>query len=91
MRKYNAKLTPLIRGTEGDVLDGGAGDDRLYADIQITVEQAIANGNSHANINAQGDWLAGGNDLMRWRTRAATTNSRAAANDETSHAWRVAA
>jgi VCBS repeat-containing protein len=50
----------IIGGTEGDILYGGMGDDRLYADTQINTTTAIANGNTHADLNAQGDWLAGG-------------------------------
>lgn len=56
----------IIGGTEGDILYGGAGDDRIYADIQIDTAAAIAQGNAHADLNAQGDILFGGaaNDSM---------------------------
>ncbi|MDD5385113.1 MAG: calcium-binding protein [Gallionella sp.] len=50
----------IIGGTEGDILYGSSGDDRLYADIQIDTATAIANGNTHADLNTQGDWLNGG-------------------------------
>ncbi len=50
----------ILGGDGGDILYGGAGDDRIYADAQMTVEQAILNGNSNANIAAQGDVLVGG-------------------------------
>ncbi|MBU3907885.1 MAG: hypothetical protein KKF40_01655, partial [Gammaproteobacteria bacterium] len=52
----------LLGGDGSDVLSGGAGDDRLYADSQITVAQAIANGNSQNGTGQKADWLAGGND-----------------------------
>ncbi|MDD5385109.1 MAG: calcium-binding protein [Gallionella sp.] len=50
----------IIGGSGGDILYGGAGDDRLYADIQIDTATAITNGNTHAGLNTQGDWLNGG-------------------------------
>ena len=50
----------ILGGADGDILNGGNGDDRLYADTQISVAQAITNGNNNASIAAQGDWLAGG-------------------------------
>ena len=58
---YGAAGRDVIEGgTEGDILDGGAGDDRIYADAQVSVATAMALGSSAADINAQGDWLAGG-------------------------------
>ncbi len=53
-------------GAGGDVIDGGTGDDLIYADSQTDVAGAIAQGNTVAGINAQGDWLAGaqGDDTL---------------------------
>ncbi|WP_292556451.1 calcium-binding protein [Methylobacter sp.] len=50
----------LIGGTGSDILLGGAGDDRLFADGQITVADAIANGDLQTGSGLKGDWLAGG-------------------------------
>ena len=51
----------LIGGADGDILDGWTGDDRIYADTQLTAAQAIANGNIiNSGSGLQGDWLAGG-------------------------------
>ncbi len=51
----------LIEGGAGtDILIGGTGDDRLYADTQISVAQAIANGNAQTGSGLKGDWLIGG-------------------------------
>lgn len=50
----------IIGGTGGDILSGGSGDDRIYADTQIDTASAITQGNTTANIDVQGDWLAGG-------------------------------
>ncbi|MDD5385115.1 MAG: DUF2974 domain-containing protein [Gallionella sp.] len=57
----------IAGGADGDILIGGTGNDRLYADVQITAEQAIANGNIiNSGSGLQGDWLAGGsgNDTL---------------------------
>jgi len=51
----------LIGGTGSDVLLGGAGEDRLYADEQLSVMDAIANGDSQSGNGMKGDWLNGGN------------------------------
>lgn len=55
----------LLGGTEGDVLAGGAGNDRLYGESKITVEQAIADGNGGSGVdtligNTGNDYLCGG-------------------------------
>lgn len=47
-------------GADSDVLKGGAGNDRLYADAQISVADAIVNGNLDTRTGLRGDWLAGG-------------------------------
>ena len=47
-------------GADGDILLGGAGADRLFAASQITVAQAIENGNSQVGTGLQGDFLTGG-------------------------------
>ncbi len=58
---YGAVGQDVIEGgTGGDILDGGAGDDRIYADAQVSVATAMARGNTAANFDTQGDWLAGG-------------------------------
>ena len=49
----------LIGGADGDILSGGSGDDRLYGDTQISVADAIANGEAQSGSGLQGDWLAG--------------------------------
>ena len=56
----------LIGGADGDILSGGVGDDRLYGDIQISVADAIANGEAQSGSGFQGDWLAGnsGDDTL---------------------------
>jgi Ca2+-binding RTX toxin-like protein len=51
----------LIGGTGSDILLGGAGEDRLYADEQLSVMDAIANGDSQSGNGMRGDWLNGGN------------------------------
>ncbi len=50
----------VIGGTEADILSGGAGDDRLYANTQMDVAIAIAQGNAQTGSGLKGDWLAGG-------------------------------
>jgi len=48
-------------------VQGGAGDDTLYADSPISVDTAIAQGGNAGNShNVQGDWLSGGagNDTL---------------------------
>lgn len=47
-------------GTESDIVAGEDGNDRLFADRQIAVDQAIANGNTDTASGFKGDWLAGG-------------------------------
>ena len=47
-------------GADGDILIGRDGNDRLYGDSEISVEQAIANGSRGIGTGYQGDWLAGG-------------------------------
>lgn len=56
----------LIGGSGSDILDSKAGDDRLYADTQMSVEQAITNGNSQTGSGQQGDWLnaGAGDDIL---------------------------
>jgi len=56
----------LIGGADGDVMSGGAGDDRIYGDTQISVADAIANGEAQSGSGLQGDWLAGnsGDDTL---------------------------
>lgn len=56
----------VMGGADADILQGGGGDDRLYADGQVTVAQAIANGNSQTGSGSKGDWLAGnaGDDIL---------------------------
>jgi Ca2+-binding RTX toxin-like protein len=63
-------------GTGSDTMMGGAGDDvmlggeggndRLYADAQTSVAQAIAAGNGQPGTGQKADWLAGGagDDLL---------------------------
>ncbi len=93
-------------GTQSDILSGGDGNDQLYGDTKIATADAIANGNTDTGTGQKGDWLAGnagddklyggegsdklfggtGSDMVLfWRRK------REAANDEASHAWRVAA
>lgn len=83
----------IIGGSGGDILDGWTGDDRLYADTQIDVATAIAQGNAQTGSGLKGDWLGGGagDDKLRRRTYAATINGRMVANDEKTYAWRAAA
>ena len=48
-------------GSDSDILNGGGGNDRLYADVQISVANAIAQGNLiNSGTNIRGDWLSGG-------------------------------
>jgi len=47
-------------GTGSDILAGGSGDDRIYADQQISIDDAIANGNSQTGTGNKGEWEAGG-------------------------------
>jgi hypothetical protein len=47
-------------GAGGDILDGWAGKDQIFADGQVSVATAFANGNSQTGSSTQGDWLAGG-------------------------------
>jgi Ca2+-binding RTX toxin-like protein len=57
----------VIGGADGDVLAGGQGNDRIYADTQMSVAAAIVAGNvDGSGLNLQGDWLAGGegNDTL---------------------------
>ncbi len=57
----------LIQGNmDGDVLAGGAGDDRMFGDSAVTAEQAILNGSTDVATGLQGDWLAGeaGDDIL---------------------------
>ncbi|OFZ68762.1 MAG: hypothetical protein A2V79_10845 [Betaproteobacteria bacterium RBG_16_56_24] len=51
----------IMGGADGDVLVGCTGNDRIYADTQISVADAIGLGNTpNSSINQRGDWLAGG-------------------------------
>ncbi|MCK9202338.1 MAG: putative Ig domain-containing protein [Gallionella sp.] len=57
----------LIEGGAGtDILAGEDGNDQIYGNIQITVSDAIDNGNNDIDYNVKGDWLAGGSgdDIM---------------------------
>ncbi len=47
-------------GTGADILDGWTGNDLLFADGQVSIATAFANGNSQTGTALQGDWLAGG-------------------------------
>ncbi len=47
-------------GADADILDGWSGNDAMYADGQVSVATAIANGNNQPGNGLQGDWLAGG-------------------------------
>jgi len=51
----------LIGGADSDILLGGDGNDQLYADEQISIADAITNGDTQANSGIKGDWLNGGN------------------------------
>ena len=56
----------LLEGGAGnDILEGGAGDDRLFANSQMTVAQAIAEGNSQIGTGVPGEFLTGnaGDDI----------------------------
>jgi Ca2+-binding RTX toxin-like protein len=53
----------LIEGRAGsDILNGLGGDDRLYADREFSVTDAIVQGNAQPGSGATGDWLNGGAD-----------------------------
>ena len=57
----------LIEGGNGsDIVFGEAGNDRLYGHSQITLEAAIAAGNTGTASGLKGDWLSGnaGDDLL---------------------------
>ncbi len=57
-----AATATLLEGKGGsDILRGGGGNDRLYADSRIGAATAIANGNIvGSGSSLKGDWLAGG-------------------------------
>src|SRR6266480_2567280 len=50
----------------GDVLHGGAGDDRIFGDSQIDLAAAISAGNTQTATGNKGDWLSGqaGDDIL---------------------------
>ncbi len=50
----------LIGGAGTDILASNDGNDHLYADSQISIETAIADGNSQTGSGSKGDWLASG-------------------------------
>ena len=52
--------------TDRDILNGWAGDDRLYVDGEIPLAQAIADGRTAAGTGAKGEWLNGavGDDIL---------------------------
>jgi len=57
----------LIEGGAGkDLLFGESGDDQLYANTQIDIATAIANGESDTGSGQKGDWLSGnaGDDTL---------------------------
>ncbi len=64
--KGGAGKDTLLGGTEQDILSGGIEDDKLYADTQVTVAAAIANGNGQTGSGLKGDWLSGeqGDDTL---------------------------
>ena len=49
----------IMGGADGDILSGEGGNDRIYGDTQISVSDAIANGDAQTGSGLQGDWLAG--------------------------------
>ena len=63
----------ILGGSGEDMLTGGPGDDRVYADAELSIEEAIINGNTQAG-NGGGEILFGdqgyalgapdGNDLL---------------------------
>ena len=59
---YGRGGNDIILGSTGiDIMQGDGGNDTLFGnDVQITIEQAILNGNTDAATNLNGDWLAGG-------------------------------
>jgi Ca2+-binding RTX toxin-like protein len=51
----------LVEGGAGaDILAGDEGDDRLFADLSISVADALARGENEARSGERGDWLDGG-------------------------------
>ena len=53
----------IMGGADRDILSGGAGNDRIYANAQVSVDEAIATGNiANSGIAQYGDWLSGGTD-----------------------------
>ncbi len=59
---HGSIVNDIIVGLGGsDILDGKAGNDRLYANTQISVADAIAQGNTQTGTGQRGDWLNGGN------------------------------
>ena len=56
----------LLGGADRDVLWGGPGDDRLYADAEIALETAIAQGETDPPTGTQGEFLDGvvGDDIL---------------------------
>jgi Ca2+-binding RTX toxin-like protein len=59
---FGSGAANILEGKAGlDILSGGGNNDRLYADSQIGVAEAIANGNIiDSGSGLKGDWLAGG-------------------------------
>lgn len=58
---YGGVGNDVISGDTGpDILDGWTGNDQIFADGQVSIATAFANGNSQAGNTAPGDWLAGG-------------------------------
>jgi len=50
----------ILGGTQGDIIIGGDGNDRLYANGEVTLAVAIEQGRSQEGSGIKGDWLSGG-------------------------------
>ena len=50
----------LVGGANSDILVGGVEDDRLYSSEEVSLEQAIADGNDLVGTGLRGDWLNAG-------------------------------
>jgi Ca2+-binding RTX toxin-like protein len=50
----------LEGGAESDLMFGGGGADRIYADTAVALDAAIVAGNSAPSLSGQGDFMGGG-------------------------------
>jgi Ca2+-binding RTX toxin-like protein len=58
---YGDAGNDILEGGLGrDIIRGGDGNDRVYADSEIDLAQAIAQGRTQIGTGLKGDWLTGG-------------------------------